>query len=64
MNEKNKFDEGWTALHYAVHEGNFELVKLLVENYKTEMNQLSTTDKTPLHLACVKGEKTLIEYLI
>ena len=30
----NVFDDGWSALHYAVHEGTLDVVKLLVENYE------------------------------
>jgi ankyrin repeat protein len=34
VDQKNIFDDSWTALHYAVHEGNLVLIKLLVEKYK------------------------------
>lgn len=33
VDSKNIFDDSWTALHYAVHEGNIPVIKLLIESY-------------------------------
>ncbi len=61
---KNVFDDGWTALHYAVHEGMLEVVKLLVEDFSALIDPRTSTNKTPFHLACIRGEEHLIKYLI
>jgi ankyrin repeat protein len=61
----SKIDEsvGWGALHIAVHNGHFKLVKFLV---KHGVN-LNTKDKfgiTPLHIAIEKGHLNIFSYLI
>jgi uncharacterized protein len=64
IDAKNIFDDGWTALHYAVHEGSLEIAKLLVEKYQCEIDQRSSTNKTPFHLACIRGDQEIIKMLI
>ena len=64
VNAKNIFDDSWTALHYAVHEGLMEVVKILVEEYKAPIDPRSSTNKTPFHLACIRGEEPLLDYLL
>ena len=64
VDAKNVFDDGWTALHYAVHEGYLEAVKLLVEKYRAQIDTRSTQNKTPFHLACTLSSSPLILYLL
>jgi ankyrin repeat protein len=64
VDAKNIFDDGWTALHYAVHEGYFEVVKLLIENFGSTVESRSSTNKTPFHLACIRGEEKLLKFMI
>ena len=64
VNSKNIFDDNWTALHYAVHEGFIEVVKVLADDYKATIDARSSTNKTPFHLACIRGEENLIDFLL
>lgn len=64
VDAKNVFDDGWTALHYAVHEGYFEVVKLLIEQYFAQVDARTTFNKTPFHFACRRGNVDIIKYLI
>ena len=41
LDAKNVFDDGWTALHYAVHEGYIEIIKVLVEEYGSKVESRS-----------------------
>ena len=38
VDQKNVFDDSWTALHYAVHEGNMPVIKLLIEKYEASID--------------------------
>lgn len=61
---KNQYSDGWTALHYAVQEGYFEAVQLLIEEVKVNIDARTAFNKTPLHFACRKGDDLFIRYLI
>jgi len=50
-----------TALHIALHEQNWEIADLLLEN-GAEVNAENDEGVTPLHIA-VAGTKTKIKYL-
>lgn len=63
-NAKNIFDDGWTALHYAAHEGYFEAVKLLIESYNAIIDARTSFNKTPFHLACRRGFSDIIQFLM
>lgn len=54
---------GYTALHYAVDGGNFEMVKLLLKNgaYIDAKNKFKNT---PLYNAVKNGQTLIIEYLL
>ena len=63
-----KFMNGETALNYACKNGNFEIVKLLVEK-GADMDLKGVADKTPLMNACLPSEPTeghdkILKYLI
>ena len=51
-----KDSNGWTALHYACHIGDFESVKILIE-YHANINAFSNNRRTPLHLAAKMKNK-------
>ena len=52
MNSKG-LDE-WTALHYATEENAVEIMKFLLIK-KADVNSLSQTERSPLHIACLRG---------
>lgn len=53
-----------TVLHYAVLSGNYDIVKLLIKQ-GAKVNFPSTYQKpTPLDLAILKGDPTLVQILI
>jgi ankyrin repeat protein len=51
------FADGWSCLHYAVHEGLFEITKILIEEYNADIDPRTTHNKTPFHLACRRGDE-------
>lgn len=56
-----------TALHVAVGKGNFEIVQLLVETGRANVNVVDCKGNTPLHWACIKNsddQLELLEYLL
>ncbi|KAG6969591.1 hypothetical protein JG688_00005245 [Phytophthora aleatoria] len=56
-----------TALHVAVGKGNLEIVQLLVETGRANVNVVDAKGNTPLHWACIKNggdQIELIDYLI
>ena len=64
VDAKNVFDDGWTALHYAVNEGYLEVVKILIDNYYASIDVRTAFNKTPFHFACRRGNEDVIKYLI
>jgi ankyrin repeat protein len=64
VNTKNIFDDSWTALHYAVHEGYLEVVKILIEQFNATIDARTAFNKTPFHFACRRGNPDVIRYLI
>ena len=62
----NYIDEnGFSALHYAVDEGNFKICEILIKTKKININIKSTIDnKTPLHISCKNGYFDISKLLI
>ena len=58
----------WTVksppLHTACHNGNLEIVKLLVQRRASVNTGDGRFHWTPLHRACSKGHQQIVEYLI
>ncbi|KAE9029606.1 hypothetical protein PF005_g1645 [Phytophthora fragariae] len=55
------------ALHVAVGKGNLEIVQLLIETGRANVNVVDAKGNTPLHWACIKngdGQLELVSYLI
>jgi len=53
----------FTALHYAVSESHFEIVKFLLEQ-NCSVNMVSGALRTPLHIACSRNNKEIISLLL
>jgi ankyrin repeat protein len=58
-----KNSNGWTALHYAAQNGDFESVKILIDK-KGDFNAFSNNGRTPLHLAAKMNRKNIVNYLV
>ena len=56
-------NEGYTPLHFACHNGNLELVKLLVKQHKTDIHAQSKNKLKPIDLAKKQNHTNSIEYL-
>ena len=57
-------DDGWTALHIAVHSQNRELTKLLLEQQDIDVNAGNKWRSTPLMLAASSGNLDIVECLL
>jgi ankyrin repeat protein len=54
---------GWTALHYASQFGDFESVKILIEN-KAMIDAYSNNHRTALHFACSMYFPKIVKFLL
>ena len=61
LNPRDKY--GWTPLYCAVHHGNIEVVKLLLE-LGADTSVSNAQQKTPLHCAASQGRREICEILI
>jgi len=52
-----------TALHFAADKGHFSVLKELLKKPDVEIDPLSETGQTPLHLAAEKGNMEIAELL-
>ena len=59
----NKDKEGLTPLHFAVQQGNLELVRYLVES-AAGVNNRDNEGLTPLHFAVQQGNLEVERYLV
>lgn len=64
INAQNKNDDGWTALHYASHEGLDETVEFLIRKCNANVNACSFNGRTSLHIACNRQNRKVIERLL
>eukprot|EP00826_Nyctotherus_ovalis_P029763 TRINITY_DN2360_c0_g3_i2.p1 TRINITY_DN2360_c0_g3~~TRINITY_DN2360_c0_g3_i2.p1 ORF type:complete len:539 (-),score=158.89 TRINITY_DN2360_c0_g3_i2:393-2009(-) len=64
MSGKEKTEDGLSVLHLAASEGHLEIVKLLVDVHKVDVNVLHGTYGTPLHCAAYAGHLEVVEYLL
>jgi len=55
---------GYTALHWAAKIGNMDLIKLLAEDYKSNVNAKTNGGYTPLHISCQFGHQDVFNVLI
>ena len=70
-NIKVKFDnyeknlaKGNSPIHYAVESGHLPIVQYLIDKKGVDKDSKGWNDRTPLQIACKKGDITIIEYLI
>jgi ankyrin repeat protein len=54
----------WNSLHYACRHGDFEMVKILVEKAKININSTNSSGFTALHIAAKNGFMEICKYLI
>ena len=45
----------WTALHFSSDQGHLQIVDELLSQPSIEVDAISTIQRTPLHLAAIKG---------
>ena len=60
----SKTFEGSTILHWAVYSGHNDLVKILVEKKRVNLNSKDKEGKTPLFLAAETENREVMLYLI
>lgn len=53
-----------TVLGWSCHYGHFEMVQLLLQNYKCNMKHKDNTGSTALHLACTGGYLDIVRLLV
>jgi len=46
--------DDWTGLHYAAQDDSIEIMEVLLSN-KASPDSRSQIDRTPLHMACLRG---------
>lgn len=59
----NMYDMGDSPLHYAVNQGDFTIVELLI-TYHANLNSVNIEGMTPLMYSCQSNNSGIIEYLI
>jgi ankyrin repeat protein len=58
-----KDTDGMTSLHHAVHNGNIDIVKILLKN-GADVTQVTNQGKTTLHIATYQGHGKVVEVLL
>ena len=64
VNANSKNNAGVTALHAACERGIIAMVKELLQSDGIDINQKDDQENSPLHTACVSGEKEIVFALI
>jgi ankyrin repeat protein len=64
MNINGCVRRGLRALHYATYENDLECVRLLIEEYRADVNVLDEAGYSPLHLAAKYGYIDIMHVLI
>ena len=59
-----KDKKGSTPLHFAARRGNDEIVKLLLEHPKVNVDDRDSSGKTALHMACSEGQSRVCQLLL
>lgn len=56
--------DNWTALHFAANEGRKEVVEYLLTFPDIEKDALSSIQRTPLHMASIRGHLEITRALV
>lgn len=68
--------KGWQAIHFAVHEGNLDATKTLIETFRADINsktilssqsieeKIIPIESTPLIISIIKGNLEIFRYLL
>ncbi|KAG7295100.1 hypothetical protein JYU34_022030 [Plutella xylostella] len=64
VEERNELEDNNTALHHAASEGHLQLVKILVEEFKANVNAKNDRDEIPLQKAVDHYFVRVVRYLI
>ncbi|OQS05953.1 hypothetical protein THRCLA_01968 [Thraustotheca clavata] len=56
--------DGWTALHYAVYNGNLRITRLLLQHPGIDVNARTLTGTTPLQLALRRQGSDMVNLMI
>lgn len=59
-----KGKKGSTPLHFATSRGNEEIVKILLQHSKVNVNVKDVSGKTALHMACCEGHSKVCQLLL
>uniref|UniRef100_A0A8D9BP54 RING-type E3 ubiquitin transferase n=1 Tax=Cacopsylla melanoneura TaxID=428564 RepID=A0A8D9BP54_9HEMI len=59
-----KTSDGFTPLHVAAFNDHIDIVKLLVETFKVNVNSVDLKQRTPLMCAVGQGQSSVIHYLV
>ncbi len=54
----------WTALHFAANEGHLDVIKELLKHEELELEPMSSINRTPLHLAAIRGYTNIVRFLL
>jgi ankyrin repeat protein len=63
-NMDNMDSNGWTALHHAANNGDFDSAVILIRDGKANVNAYSNQQRTPLHFASLNNHKDIIKLLL
>ncbi len=59
-----EFRKKWTPLFYAVHQGSKEIVKVLLQSDRVDVNCKDSIGCTPLFYAAEQESKEIVEILL
>src|SRR5688572_15745141 len=62
VNEKGK--NGLTLFNWSCIDGDFHLVKILIEEFNVQINEVNLDNQTGLHLAINNNQEEIAKYLI
>ena len=63
INTHNK--EDWTILHIAANEGHYNIAVVVLENNADiDINAKTSNQRTPLHIACMRGRLDFVKLLL
>lgn len=57
-------DEKFTAMHFSAYHGNFELIKLIVEEMKADINLKNVYGQNVLHISAQGDQPTPLYYFV